>query len=249
MQIGSQRVSSVICAKAKELLAQGIIGDLTLVEGSLGRNDPSGAWVYPPPSGLTPETFDWDTWQGTVPKRAFDANVFARWRCWKEYGTGVAGDLLVHLVSGMNFMLGWNEPPLRASSFGAILRFNDGRNMPDVQPTLFQYGKYPVYLRLNLGCETPEVYRFQGSKGYLEVTETTITYSPQTGKDESPAIMRSLAILAKCATPTSRNGTKNMIPLSARNLSWTDLHTRAIPGMICGRISGIISRQSARASL
>jgi predicted dehydrogenase len=187
VQIGSQRVSSVICAKAKELLAQGIIGDLTLVEGSLGRNDPSGAWVYPPPPGLTPETLDWETWQGTVPKRAFDANIFARWRCWKEYGTGVAGDLLVHLVSGMNFMLGWNEPPVRASSFGAILRFKDGRNMPDVQPTLFEYGKCPVYLRLNLGCATPESYRFQGSKGYLDVTETTITYSPQTGNDESPS--------------------------------------------------------------
>jgi len=43
VQIGSQRVSSVICAKAKELLASGIVGTLTLVEGSLGRNDPNGA--------------------------------------------------------------------------------------------------------------------------------------------------------------------------------------------------------------
>lgn len=187
VQIGSQRVSSVICRKAKELLAQGMIGDLTLVEGSLGRNDPTGAWVYPPPDSLSPQTLDWDTWQGTVPKRAFDPKIFARWRCWKEYGTGVAGDLLVHLVSGMNYMLGWNDPPVRVASFGAILRFNDGRNMPDVQPTLFEYGKYPVYLRLNLGCESPEIYRFQGSQGYLEVTETTMTYSPQTGKDEAPS--------------------------------------------------------------
>jgi len=187
VQIGSQRVSSVICAKAKELLAKGIIGDLTLVEGSLGRNDPNGAWVYPLPDGLSTETLDWDTWQGTVPKRPFDPKIFARWRCWKDYGTGVAGDLLVHLVSGMNYMLGWNEPPKRAVSMGAILRFNDGRNMPDVHPTLFEYGKYPVYLRLNLGCETPEMYRFQGSKGYLEVTEYTMTYSPQTGEDSSPS--------------------------------------------------------------
>jgi predicted dehydrogenase len=187
VQIGSQRVSSVICAKAKEMLAQSMIGELNLVEGSLGRNDPNGAWVYPLPPGLSTETLDWETWQGTVPKRAFDPKLFARWRCWREYGTGVAGDLLVHLVSGMNYMLGWNEAPLRAVSFGAILRFNDGRNMPDVQPTLFQYNKVPVYLRLNLGCEMPEVYRFQGSKGYLEVTETTITYSPQTGEDSGPS--------------------------------------------------------------
>ncbi len=187
VQIGSQRVSSVICTKAKELLANGIIGTLTLVEGSLGRNDPTGAWEYPPPPDASPTTIDWDTWQGDVPKREFDAKIFARWRCWKEYGTGVAGDLLVHLVSGMNYMLGWNEAPKRAMALGGILRFPDGRNMPDVQATLFDYGRAPVYLRLNLGCETPEIYRFQGSKGILEVTETTISYFPQSGEDESPS--------------------------------------------------------------
>jgi predicted dehydrogenase len=187
VQIGSQRVSSVICAKAKEMLAQGAIGDLNLVEGWLGRNDPNGAWVYPLPPDLSPQTLDWDTWQGTVPKRPFDGKIFARWRCWREYGTGVAGDLLVHLVSGMNFMLGWNEPPARAMCVGGILRFPDGRNMPDVQATLFQYGKIPVYLRLNLGCEMAETYRFQGSKGMLEATEFGLSYYPQTGEDPAPS--------------------------------------------------------------
>ncbi len=109
VQVGSQRVSSVICAKAKELVSQGALGDLMLVEGSLGRNDPTGAWEYPPPTDLSPQTLDWDTWQGTVPKRQFDPLIFARWRCWKEYGTGVAGDLLVHLVSGMQYVLGINR--------------------------------------------------------------------------------------------------------------------------------------------
>ena len=71
----------------------------------------------------------------------------------------------------MNFILGWNEPPSRVMSVGGILRWPDGRNMPDVHATLFEYGKYPVYLRLNAGCESPEIYRFQGSKGVLEVTE------------------------------------------------------------------------------
>jgi len=70
---------------------------------------------------------------------------------------------------------------------GGILRWNDGRNMPDVPAVVYEYGKYPVYLRLNLGCETPEVYRFQGSKGTLEVTEFTITYFPQTGEDSAPS--------------------------------------------------------------
>jgi predicted dehydrogenase len=187
VQIGSQRVSSVICRKAKEMLAQGAIGEVNLIEGSLGRNDPTGAWVYPVPPDLSITTLDWDTWQGSVPKREFDGKIFARWRCWKEYGTGVAGDLLVHLVSGMNFMIGWNEPPARAMSFGGILRFPDGRNMPDVQATLFEYGKIPVYLRLNLGCETPEMYRFEGPKGILEVTGSAIALYPQTGEDSAPS--------------------------------------------------------------
>ena len=187
VQIGSQRVSSVLCKKAKEMLASGCVGDLNLVEGSLGRNDPTGAWEYPVPTDLSTGTLDWETWQGTVPKVPFNGEIFARWRCWKEYGTGVAGDLLVHLVSGMNFMLGWNQPPDVCTSYGGILRWPDGRNMPDVQASIYRYGKIPVYLRLNLGCETPEMYRFQGSKGILEVTEFGMALYPQTGQDTAPS--------------------------------------------------------------
>ena len=99
VQIGSQRTSSALLAKAKQLYDQGATGELLSVELSLGRNDPTGAWEYPPPPGLSPENFDWDTWLGTAPKKPFDPITYARWRCWKEYGTGVAGDLLVHLVS------------------------------------------------------------------------------------------------------------------------------------------------------
>lgn len=187
IQIGSQRVSSQICKKAKEIVANGDLGDLMLVEGWLGRNDPTGCWEYPPPTDLSPQTLDWDTWQGTAPKRPFDPLAFARWRCWKEYGTGVAGDLLVHLVSGMMFTLGINEPPQRTMALGGILHWKDGRNMPDVHATLFQYGQIPVYMRLNLATEMPEMYRFQGSKGILEVTEFGLSFTPQSGKDTAPS--------------------------------------------------------------
>src|ERR1700756_5059835 len=187
IQIGSQRVSSQICKKAKEMIAQGMLGDLMLVEGWLGRNDPTGAWEYPPPPDLSPKNLDWDTWQGTVPKRAFDPLIFARWRCWKEYGTGVAGDLLVHLVSGILFALSLNEPPKRAMAMGGILRWKDGRNMPDVHASIFEYGDIPVYMRLNLGTEMPETYRFQGSKGILEMTEFGLSFTPQPGIDTSPS--------------------------------------------------------------
>jgi predicted dehydrogenase len=188
VQIGSQRVSSQVCAKAKEIIAQGLLGDMMLVEGWLGRNDPTGAWQYPPPFDLSPQNLDWDTWQGDVtPKRPFDPILFARWRCWKEYGTGVAGDLLVHLVSGMMYMLGINEPPTRAAAVGGIRHWKDGRNMPDVHAVVYDYSGLPVYMRLNLACEMPETYRIQGSRGLLEVTGSSVSFTPQLGIDTYPS--------------------------------------------------------------
>ncbi len=59
--------------------------------------------------------------------------------------------------------------------------------MPDVHCTLFEYGQNPVYMRLNLGTETPEAYRFMGSKGILDISEQQVTFTPQSGKDESPS--------------------------------------------------------------
>jgi predicted dehydrogenase len=187
VQVGSQRTSSAICAKARELLSQGAIGEVHMIEGSLGRNEPSGAWQYPPPPDLSPSNFDWDTWQGGVAKRPFDPVIFARWRCWKEYGTGVAGDLMVPLLSGILFAWGKNEAPSRALSMGGILRWKDGRNMPDVHSALFLYGQVPVSIRLTLSTDTPEVARFLGSKGVLEMTPTGLTLSPQTGNDGGPS--------------------------------------------------------------
>ncbi len=187
VQIGSQRVSSALCAKARELIAGGAIGDVEMVELSLGRNSPTGAWQYPPPPDASPENLDWDTWLNDAPKIPFDPVRFARWRCWKEYGTGVAGDLMVHLISGMLYSLGWNEAPQSASALGGIFRWKDGRNMPDLHTVLFDYHGIPVYVRLSLAGETPELARFIGPKGILEATGTRLTYIPQTGEDTSPS--------------------------------------------------------------
>jgi predicted dehydrogenase len=187
VQVGSQRVSSALLTKARELVHNGILGDLMMVEGALGRNDPNGAWEYPPPPDLSPQNLDWATWQGNVPKVAFNPYFYARWRCWKEYGTGVAGDLLVHLMSGAIYVLGLNEPPKRAMAMGGILRWKDGRNMPDVHNTIFEYGNIPIVMRLNLGTEIPEGYRFMGSKGILDVSSEQLMFTPQSGKDTAPS--------------------------------------------------------------
>ena len=187
VQIGSQRVSSLLCDKARELYRNGAIGEVEMVELTYGRNSPNGAWQYPPPSDFTPQTMDWDTWLNDAPKIPIDATRFARWRCWREYGTGVGGDLMVHLLSGMLFTLGWNEPPRAASALGGIFRWKDGRNMPDLHTVLFDYHGTPVYVRLGLGTDTPEQARFLGPKGVLQATGGELRFAPQSGVDNSPS--------------------------------------------------------------
>jgi len=187
VQIGSQRVSSNLCRKANELYKAGRIGEVEHVELTLGRNDPQGAWEYPPPMDLSPKTLDWDTWLLDAPKIPFNAEHFARWRCWKEYGTGVAGDLMVHLLSGMLCTLGWNEIPRSATALGGIFRWKDGRNMPDLHLVLFDYHGVPVFVRLGLGTESPESARFYGPKGIIEASGTAIRLAPQPGIDLYPS--------------------------------------------------------------
>lgn len=187
VQIGAQRVSSALCRKARELYQNGAIGKVVMVELSYGRNSPNGAWVYPPPPDLSLQNLDWNTWLKDTPKIPLNPDRFARWRAWRVYGTGVAGDLMVHLLSGMMYTLDWNEAPRSASALGGIFRYNDGRDMPDMHTVLFDYHGIPVYVRLDLESGTPETARFLGTKGVLEATPDALQYSPQRGIDTEPS--------------------------------------------------------------
>jgi len=83
--------------------------------------------------------------------------------------------------------LGWNEPPRSASALGGIVRWKDGRNMPDTHLALFDYHGVPVYVRLVLGAETPQFSRYYGPKGILEATAGELKHIPQSGVDNSPS--------------------------------------------------------------
>lgn len=187
VQVGSQRRSSVVYEKAKEIFDSGALGRVTLVEAHWGRNSPDGAWQYPVPPDVSEQTIDWPTWLGKAPRRPFDPLRWARWRCWQDYGTGVAGDLFVHLITGIHYISGVNEPALRAQSVGGIFRWNDGRDVPDTLSTLFEYRQFPVYVRVSLGSDTPQLIRFLGTGGVLEIRGGGVTFSPQDGKDHMPS--------------------------------------------------------------
>jgi len=187
IQIGSAGISSVVAAKAKELIATGTIGRLVLVEATQGRNSPDGAWQYPVPPDASPKTIDWETWLGKVSPRPFNPTHWARWRCWIDYGTGVAGDLFVHMLTYIHYVTGTNEPPLRAESTGGIFRFDDGRDVPDTLSTVYTYRNFPVYMRVTQASSSPRFIRFMGTEGVLELGRGGLTFTPQDGRDRGPS--------------------------------------------------------------
>ena len=177
LQVGSQRVSSVVYAKAKELLAAGAIGKLNMVSARWDRNSSIGAWNYSIPLDASPETCDWPRFEGTAPKMAFSAERFFQWRKWKDYGSGVAGDLFVHLFSGTHFITGAHGPT-RAMATGGLRFWKDGRDADDVLLALFDYPEgFNLSLRVNFvdGGEESEGFLFTGSEGQMEIAGNTVT--------------------------------------------------------------------------
>jgi predicted dehydrogenase len=177
LQVGSQRVSSIVYAKAKELLASGAIGKLNMVTARWDRNSSLGAWNYSVPLDASVETCDWPRFLGTAPKIPFSAERFFQWRKWKDYGSGVAGDLFVHLFSGTHFVTG-AKGPTRAMATGGLRFWNDGRDVYDVLLALLDYPEgFNLSLRVNFvdGGEESEGFLFTGSEGLMEIAGNTVT--------------------------------------------------------------------------
>jgi predicted dehydrogenase len=189
-QAGSQRVSNIVYKKAREIFASGKLGEVRLIEGHSDRNSPSGAWVYPIPPDATPETIDWEAFQKDAPPHPFDPVRFFRWRCFKDYGEGLAGDLFVHLLSGIQCVTGINAIPTRAYSTGSLTHFNDGRDYPDLLTTLYDYPGVTVNLHCNQNNEAGEPIIFYGSEATMVIQGNSLTVTPQdtTPKPEGYAL-------------------------------------------------------------
>jgi len=182
--VGSQRVSSILYAKAKEIYDSGKLGEVFSINAYWDRNSPSGAWVYPIPPDASAQTIDWNTFLGNAPKREFDPVRFFRWRCFTDYGEGLGGDLFVHLLSGIHFITSTNQPALRAQSSGGLYHFKDGREFPDLIETLYDYPNFRVTLRCNLNNNGGEFIGFYGTKGTMIIKDSTLTYQPEDTRPE-----------------------------------------------------------------
>ena len=148
-QVGSQFASSLLIAKARELMKAGDIGELVFAEAIYDRHSAMGAWQYSIPPDASPQTVDWDTYLGSAPKRPWDPLRFFRWRNYRDYGTGIAGDLYVHLLTSLHCITG-SKGPNRVYSTGGTRYWKDGRDVPDIQLSIYDYAKTAEHPAFNL---------------------------------------------------------------------------------------------------
>jgi len=186
MQVGSQRVSSIVYRQAKELYKSGAIGQLNCVEASFDRQDALGAWEYTMPTDGSPQTVDWSRYIEGMGKMPYDPKKFFWWRNYRDFGTGVAGDLFVHLLSGIHLMTDSLGPKTIFAS-GQLCYWKDGRDVPDVMTAIMEYPEskehpaFQVMLRVNFvsGLGDKGITRFIGNEGAMEMLDNgfSLTHS------------------------------------------------------------------------
>jgi predicted dehydrogenase len=184
MQVGSQRVSSIVYAEAKKMYKKGAIGQLNCVEASFDRQDALGAWEYTMPTDGSPQTVDWDRYIEGMGKMPWDPKKFFWWRNYRDFGTGVAGDLFVHLLSGIHLMTDSLGPKTIFAS-GQLCYWKDERDVPDIMTAIMEYPEtkehpaFQVMLRVNFvsGLGDTGVTRFIGSEGAMEMQDRGFTLS------------------------------------------------------------------------
>ena len=185
MQVGSQWVSSIVFEKAREQFRAGAIGQLNCIEASYDRQSALGAWEYTMPPDASPQTVDWDRYIEGGPKIPYDPKKFFWWRNYRDFGTGVAGDLFVHLISGVHVVTG-SEGPVRIYASGETAYWKDGRDVPDVLTAIMEYPASPTHppfqltLRVDFASGSGEhsVTRFIGSDGVMDMDFRRFSVTP-----------------------------------------------------------------------
>ena len=197
-QVGSEGFRSPPYRKARELIADGAIGEVNMVEGVVSRNFSIGAWNYAIPPNASTNTIDWASFLGDAPDRPFDAERFFRWRKYWDYGTGLPGDMFVHRFSALHYMM-QSLGPVKAFASGGIRYWNDGREVPDVIHGIYEYPATPEHPAFSLnmmgnfadGSRGGPTYRFMGGEGLIEIGGDGLTLSRLApGTPPSPEEMR-----------------------------------------------------------
>ena len=182
VQVGTQRRSTPHLKEARELIKQGSLGKIGLVE----------IYCYyhmrtreNPPDTAPPENLDYEMWTGPAPRRPYNKLCHPRsWRAFNEYGNGIVGDMCIHMLDMVRWMMDLGMP-LRVSSAGGILvDKNSKANISDTQSATFDYGDLQVVWQHRTYGSSPDPKypwgaTFYGEKGTLKASVMSYDFVPQ----------------------------------------------------------------------
>jgi predicted dehydrogenase len=193
IQVGTQNRSNALYRKAKELIEQGLIGEVHYVRAFWYRNslDTQPAWRYEIPADASEQNTDWKAFLGPAPKRPFDKGRFYQWRLYWDYSGGISTDLLVHQTDITNFVCGKTVPSSCAASGGIYRWTGDDREVPDTFSALYEYPDTKFHI--NYSCYFGNDHfgygeQFCGNEGTIEVNSRQhLFFWPETFKGRAPA--------------------------------------------------------------
>ncbi len=192
VQVGTQNRSNSLYIKAKEMIEQGLIGEVHYVRAFWYRNslETNPAWRYTIPPDADEKNTDWEKFLGPAPKRPFNKARFYQWRLYWDYSGGISTDLLVHQTDITNFVCG-KTVPLSCMASGGIYRWiNDDREVPDTLSAVYEY---PGRFHINYSCYFGNDHfgygeQFLGNEGTIEViSRQYLNFYPETFGGKPPA--------------------------------------------------------------
>jgi predicted dehydrogenase len=177
LQLGHHQNSDPTYIKAREIFQTGRLGKTVLARTYIDRTSPFPEWQFYTrydnqvrPADATAGTVDWERFQENAGvKTKFDPERFFRWRCWWEYGTGIAGDLMSHQWDGINAVLGMGIPEA-VQTQGSLYFWKQDREVPDQWHVLFDYPK--KQLACTFACSFHN--RHHGTNTYIFGRDATI---------------------------------------------------------------------------
>jgi predicted dehydrogenase len=182
VQVGTQRRSTPHLIEARDrILKEGKLGKIAMVEiccyyHMRARTNP--------PDTAPPDYLDYEMWTGPAPMRPYNELVHPRsWRAFMEYGNGIVGDMCIHMLDMVRWMLdlGW---PISVSSTGGIyVDKNSKANITDTQTATFDFGELKVVWQHRSWGHAPDpqypwAATFYGDKGTLKTSVFSYDYIP-----------------------------------------------------------------------
>lgn len=189
VQIGTQRRSTPHLMEAKErYIDSGKLGNIAFVEiycyyHMRARENPADS---APPANL-----DYEMWTGPAPMRPYNPLVHPRrWRAFNEYGNGIMGDMCVHMLDMVRWMMGLGWPEAITSTGGTLVEKAAKANIPDTQEASFDFGQVKVHwIHRSWGAPPDPKYpwgaTFYGDKGTLKASVMSYDFTPL-AKGEAP---------------------------------------------------------------